>query len=82
MINLILGLLAVIGAVFVLWCIYSAQAVDENYKPLEPQKTLKDLWNDIVNWFEGLNDHLALGLLIVLFFGLVYLVNYIIFNIH
>ena len=82
MTNLILGIIAVIGALFVLWCIYSAQAVDENYKPLEPQKTLKDLYNDIVNWFEGLNDHLALGLLIVLFFSLVYLVNRIIFNIQ
>lgn len=82
MTNLILGLLAVIGALFVLWCIYSAQAVDENYKPLEPQKTLKDLYNDIVNWFEGLNDHLALALLILFFFSLVYLVNRILFNIQ
>jgi len=82
MTNLILGIIAIIGMVFICWCIYSAQAVDENYKPLEPQKTLKDLYNDIVNWFEGLNDHLALGLLILFFFSLVYLVNHIIFNIH
>ena len=82
MTNLILGILAVIGALFVLWCIYSIQAVDENYKPLEPQKTLKDLYNDIVEWFEGLNDHLALALLILFFFSLVYLVNHIIFNIQ
>lgn len=82
MTNLILGLLAVIGAVFVLWCIYSAQAVDENFKPLEPQKTLKDLYNDIKDKWEGLNDHLALSILIVVFFVLVYLVNRIIFNIQ
>lgn len=80
--QILIGIAAILGVCFVLWCIYSAQAVDENFKPLEPQKTLKDLWNDIVNWFEGLNDHLALGFLIVLFFSLVWLVNTIIFKIQ
>ena len=82
MTNLILGIIAVICIVFIYYIIYTAQPIDENYKPIGKAKTLKDLWNDIVNWFEGLNDHLALGLLIVLFFSLVYLVNHIIFNIH
>ena len=78
---LILGIIAVIGMVFICWAVYSAPKLDENYIQLKPQKTLKDLYNDIVNWFEGLNDHLALALLIVLFFSLVALVNKILFNI-
>jgi hypothetical protein len=81
MTQILIGIAAIIGIVFILWCIYSAQSVDEDFKPLEPQKTPKDLWNDIVNWFEGLNDHLALGLLILLFFSLVWMVNRVLFNI-
>ena len=81
MTQILIGIAAIIGFVFILWCYYSAQKVDENFKPLEPVKTPKDLWNDIVNWFEGLNDHLALGFLIVLFFSLVWLVNRVLFNI-
>ena len=78
MTNLILGLLAI---VLIVWGYCTAIPLDANFEPLKPQRTLKDLYNDIVNWFEGLNDHLALSILIVLFFSLVALVNYIIFNI-
>ena len=79
MTNLILGLLAV---ALIVWGYCTAIPLDANFEPLKPQKTLKDYWDDIVNWFEGLNDHLALSLLILFFFSLVYLVNRIIFNIH
>jgi hypothetical protein len=80
--QILIGIAAILGFVFILWCYYSAQELDENFKPLKPCKTLKDLWNDIVNWFEGLNDHLALGLLILGFSILVWLVNTIIFKIQ
>jgi len=79
--QILIGIAAILGVCFVLWCIYSAQAVDENYKPLEPVKTPKDLWNDIVNKWENLNDHLALSFLILLFFSLAWLVNRVLFNI-
>jgi hypothetical protein len=79
--QIIYGIAAIIWIVFILYCIYTAQLVDDDYNPLKPSKTLKDLWSDIVNWFEGLNDHLALGLLILLFFSLVWLVNRLLFNI-
>ena len=80
--QIIYGIAAIIGFVFLLWVIYSPQSVDENFKPLEPFKKPKDLWNDIVNKWENLNDHLALCLLILLFFSLVWLVNTIIFKIQ
>lgn len=79
--QILIGIAAIIGVCLILWEYYSAQLLDDNYKPLEPVKTLKDLWNDIVNWFEGLNDHLALGLLILGFSILVWLVNRVLFNI-
>ena len=82
MTQILIGIAAIIGFVFIFWCYYSAQKVDDNFTPLEPVKTPKDLWNDIVNKWENLNDHLALGFLIVLFFSLVWLVNTIIFKIQ
>ena len=81
MINFILGTLA-FGLVTTVYCVCTAQLVDDDYNPLEPQKKLRNIFKKAVEWFEGLNDHLALSLLIVLFFSLVYLVNRIIFNIH
>ena len=78
MTNLILGLLAI---VLIVWGYCTAIPLDDNFEPLKPQRTLKDLYNDIKDKWEGLNDHLALSILIVLFFSLVALVNYIIFNI-
>jgi Na+/melibiose symporter-like transporter len=80
--QILIGIAAILGVCFILWCYYSAQEVDENYKPLEPQKTPKDLWNDIKDKWENLNDHLALGLLILGFSILVWLVNTIIFKIQ
>ena len=78
MTNLILGLLA---TVLIVWGYCTAIPLDANFEPLKPQRTLKDLYNDIKDKWEGLNDHLALSLLIVGFFVLVYLINCIIFNI-
>lgn len=80
MTNLILGILAVIGSVWVLYCIATAQKVDENFKPLEPQKTLKDLWYEIVWFWYELNSYVALSLLVI-FLGLMgYLLYFIYVN--
>ena len=78
MTNLILGLLAI---VLIVWGYCTAIPLDANFEPLKPQRTLKDLYNDIKDKWEGLNDHLALSFLILLFFSLVWLVNTIIYNI-
>ena len=80
-IQILFGILAIISIVTTWYAIETAQTVDENYNPLEPEKTLKDVWNKLVNKWENLNDHLALGFLIVLFFSLVWLVNRVLFNI-
>lgn len=77
--QILIGIAAILGIIFTFWYL-SLKTLNEPY--FKPIKTPKDLWNDIVNWFEGLNDHLALGLLIVLFFSLVWLVNTIIFKIQ
>lgn len=77
--QILIGIAAILGIVFTFWYL-SLKTLNEPY--FKPIKTPKDLWNDIVNWFEGLNDHLALSILIVVFFVLVYLVNRIIFNIQ
>lgn len=79
MTNLILGLLAI---VLIVWGYCTAIPLDANFEPLKPQRTLKDLYNDIKDKWEGLNDHLAPSILIVVFIVLVYLVNRIIFNIQ
>jgi hypothetical protein len=80
-IQIVLGILAIISIVTTWYCIETAQTVDENYNPLELEKTLKDVWNKLVNKWENLNDHLALSFLILLFFSLVWLVNRVLFNI-
>ena len=82
MTQILIGIAAILGIIFSAWVIYSAPTLDENYNTIKPVKTPKDLWNDIVNWFEGLNDHLALSFLILLFFSLVWLVNTIILKIQ
>ena len=81
MINLIIGIIALLGALSILWCIYFAQELDNDFQPLKPCKTVKDLWDDTVKYIEGLNNYLFVGILTFLFFLLVYLINKILFQI-
>ncbi len=76
--QILIGIAAILGIIFTFWYL-SLKTLNEPY--FKPIKTPKDLWNDIVNKWENLNDHLALSFLILLFFSLAWLVNRRLFNI-
>jgi hypothetical protein len=67
--QIIIGIIAVLGFTFIIYCYETAQLVNESFQPLEPQKHLKD------------TETTKLILYLIIFFSLVFIVSYLFYPI-